>query len=133
MIMLIYAIFLPVMLSINVEALNVKKVYMNLYARGNNNCYLDSNENGDVYCMTANGGTYQKWIKTQNILGYWFFQNVATGLYLAIDEGKNKIITSRYTKEEGIYLWTISNFGCLFNIKTKNYERFRNSNYRSCY
>ena len=99
-------------------------------ARGNNNCFLDSNENGDVYCLPKNGGNYQKWkaIFYGHWVGYslnneydmYYFENVATGLRLDNDENNNRIYTSSYVSEGANTKWTLSRYGCLMNHRTKH-------------
>ena len=81
MIMLIYAIFLPVMLSIYGEAFQSGDIVY-VVATTRLNCFLDSNERGEVYCMNSNGGNYQKWKYIQKNRYSFFLENVATGLRL---------------------------------------------------
>jgi len=59
------------------------------------NFQLDSNENGLVYLHAANVGNYQKW-KVINLYANIFkLQNMATGLYLAMEINARSILTQK--------------------------------------
>ena len=107
------------MLSIFGEALQSGDI-VNVVARGMDNCFLDSNEAGNVYCQQSNGGNYQKWKNIHYKVNSFFLENVATGLRLDNAEQSSKIYTSIFRDEGANTKWEISSYGCLSNIRTQN-------------